>query len=633
LRRDENITTPNTSSTTTINGDLKAETIGNTGSGAIRICNASSFKLVVKGTTTINNYGDASIVLGAYGNFTADGSVFLNENSHGDWANGIIVAAQSNCTVTINANLYLSVNGTKSSYPISFGKWNHSGTTTDIGTTICNGAVSVSSTGFSYGKLTFEDFTQTTTQPCSLSLSSQSNLVMKNTSFTGALSIQTPEAIITNTQFKTFNFKSISTDGNTSYFDGVIFTGATKIENVGNGNILMGETSFNTFKQNLTLENYGTGTIKPSFTKPALFSSGSVSGLTINSNKSILFGENGGGISLVSGSLIITSSNSTPVTKFNMVEVSTALSEYLVLQTPIVIQTELKLITGILSCDNTSLLTLIDNAIITSASQNSYINGPIKKIGNDSFTFPVGKDGYYAPISIKSNSLMISTDAYQAEYFHTPPSADGFNGSPYSFNVSVHEYWMLERKSGVTNVSVNLGWESTRSGTLPSNLCKALMARWNGSSWVSEGNGGVTGDENDGSINSGKSYGCGLSEYVASWTDGYPLTFGIKRGRNSNRNYKTSGTSLTSESAIFEEAIQISFSISTQENELLVSNPSGIEGTLRLFNMVGQLVWVSENISNQTNISIPWNTFKSGIYFVSVVNHSEMIFSEKVVKP
>ncbi len=64
----------------------------------------------------------------------------------------------------------------------------------------------------------------------------------------------------------------------------------------------------------------------------------------------------------------------------------------------------LALTNGILTTKADSLLTMVDDAKYSGGSINSFINGPMKKIGNDDFIFPVGTStgagGIYAPIGI-----------------------------------------------------------------------------------------------------------------------------------------------------------------------------------------------------------------------------------------
>ncbi len=47
-----------------------------------------------------------------------------------------------------------------------------------------------------------------------------------------------------------------------------------------------------------------------------------------------------------------------------------------------------------------NLITIEDNATALGASNTSHVNGPVKKLGDEAFTFPVGKNGYYRMIAM-----------------------------------------------------------------------------------------------------------------------------------------------------------------------------------------------------------------------------------------
>ncbi len=58
------------------------------------------------------------------------------------------------------------------------------------------------------------------------------------------------------------------------------------------------------------------------------------------------------------------------------------------------ISSNIKFSSGYLISDATNLLIIKHGATISSASNNSFVKGPVKKIGNSAFTFPVGKQAY-----------------------------------------------------------------------------------------------------------------------------------------------------------------------------------------------------------------------------------------------
>lgn len=74
-----------------------------------------------------------------------------------------------------------------------------------------------------------------------------------------------------------------------------------------------------------------------------------------------------------------------------------------------------------------------DNATATAASSASYVDGKVRKTGDDSFIFPVGDDSYYAPIEISAPS--VNTDHFTAQYINTDPNG---SYSAYSREASLH---------------------------------------------------------------------------------------------------------------------------------------------------------------------------------------------------
>ena len=57
---------------------------------------------------------------------------------------------------------------------------------------------------------------------------------------------------------------------------------------------------------------------------------------------------------------------------------------------------------GRLVTTSTNILILGDNNTSPGSSVNSYVEGPLRKIGNDAYIFPTGKAGVYSPIAISA---------------------------------------------------------------------------------------------------------------------------------------------------------------------------------------------------------------------------------------
>ncbi|MBE7441929.1 MAG: T9SS type A sorting domain-containing protein [Flavobacteriales bacterium] len=119
------------------------------------------------------------------------------------------------------------------------------------------------------------------------------------------------------------------------------------------------------------------------------------------------------------------------------------------------------LIDGIIATSTTNLLTIEAGGTISGGSSNSYIDGPISKIGNTSFTFPTGNNGYYCPIGISPPSTI--TDEFRAEYKRTQPNNRN-NLAPTLSHVSSLDLWDLNRISGSSSLYITLYWNSSDHG-------------------------------------------------------------------------------------------------------------------------------------------------------------------------
>ena len=157
----------------------------------------------------------------------------------------------------------------------------------------------------------------------------------------------------------------------------------------------------------------------------------------------------------------------------------------------------------------TSLLILNNGATVTRDPNNSqgFVNGPMKKTGNQAFTFPLGKyeqnADWFAPLTITAPAN--PTDEFTTEYFHHNAGNDGYDTALYSpgfGSVQGKEYWNLARNTGTSNVNVTLSYDGARSG--PANLFNLMqVAGWNGSLWRSWSTGGFTGNIVSGTVISG----------------------------------------------------------------------------------------------------------------------------------
>ncbi len=141
-------------------------------------------------------------------------------------------------------------------------------------------------------------------------------------------------------------------------------------------------------------------------------------------------------------------------------------------------------------------------------SDNSHIDGPVHKVGNSDFVFPVGDDGYAAAMSIEFGGGGNSDDEFSCRYFHQSPNNVNTldPGAPYSTsvkdasieNVSNCEYWLLDQEVNTgTALSVHLSYHPVRSCGI-SSAPDLVVAHWTDKAsasnrWKDEGHGGESG--------------------------------------------------------------------------------------------------------------------------------------------
>jgi len=176
------------------------------------------------------------------------------------------------------------------------------------------------------------------------------------------------------------------------------------------------------------------------------------------------------------------------------------------LDQPLRVSRTLYLTEGTISTSETNLLTINNGANTTPATETSFVNGPLAKIGNSAFTFPVGKMGD-GPRTIGISSVTGSA-TFRAEFVRSNPGS-GIMGPGIS-QISACEYWDLSKTAGGSvSAKVTLSWSGfSPCGSSPAyvtNLSTLRVAHYlsSTSTWVNEGNSETTGNMNGGTITSG----------------------------------------------------------------------------------------------------------------------------------
>lgn len=326
-------------------------------------------------------------------------------------------------------------------------------------------------------------------------LNFQNNDSMTNTSFEGTLLLR-----------KIGGSDNIVNGGNT--FGSYVF-----IENNSSSLWRLANVTGDDFNGYVEFRENSTGQLEPAYNGNNTFA-GDVS--TNNSTGVITFAA-GNGFMIINGNVfqsMVGSTSRTPV--IGRLTVNTSGVFYLN-GTNLRVTTSLSFTSGIIQSSSGNELIFGDDAFWTGAKNTSHVDGPVIKIGNDAFTFPVGDGSFYAPIGMGAPSN--TSDAFSAEYINSPYSNTTTMGSGLD-HVSINEHWILDRVNGSSNVTVTLFWNKFRHGGVTS-LVDMRVARWSGSQWANHGNGNVTGNETAGSVTSS-----------AAITDFSPFTLGSSNTLN-----------------------------------------------------------------------------------------------------
>ena len=175
------------------------------------------------------------------------------------------------------------------------------------------------------------------------------------------------------------------------------------------------------------------------------FTNNAVSGnlLTATSGKVVL---NGSSTQTIGGSHSI---------YFNMLELNNS-GNGIIIDGETYVNDILTLTDGVIQTAAGKELIMQAGSSISGGSNDSHVDGPMKKTGNTDFTFPVGDAGYIEQIGIANFS---TTETFTAQYFRTAAP----NNTQYSGNltaVSDVEYWNISPASGSPQINLVLTWNS-----------------------------------------------------------------------------------------------------------------------------------------------------------------------------
>ncbi|MCB0795941.1 MAG: hypothetical protein KDB88_14495 [Flavobacteriales bacterium] len=149
---------------------------------------------------------------------------------------------------------------------------------------------------------------------------------------------------------------------------------------------------------------------------------------------------------------------------------------------------------GHIVSSSSHMLQLLDNATSTAGSPASHVVGPMRKVGNDAFVFPVGTANSWRRIGIGACNDQDTefTASFVDQGYSDTSTLDAGLAS-----VSTIEHWTLERAVTSDEVQVELYWENATASGL-SDCTGLAVAAWTGTAWVGSAGtttGGCTGND------------------------------------------------------------------------------------------------------------------------------------------
>lgn len=421
------------------------------------------FHISSNGQATFNG----PVVMQNFGTNTGN-AIFCNTSTTGSTFNNNITVES-----TIGQGIFFGNNG--------------GATTLNSGYTITLGT-----TGFALGRLRLRNFTQLGNTPQNITLTATALLDHIDSEWNGVVNFVAPRHFVRGTTFNNDSYLEKNGNGNDYGYGGNTFNAPATLHVTGGGHFCLSNTAGNDFNADVILRQSANGRLFPAYNAASTFA-GDIS-IDYISTQSVLFANAGNGRVIMDGNqaqvLNDIGTSQTPIIR--RLEMNKPLND-LTIQIPVIVSNELNLIQGNINTTHTNLLTMQDNAVVPTVSNASYIEGPLEKIGNDNFIFPVGKAGFYREISI---SAPVNTNArFRAEYFLADPDPL-YNRSlkePTLDSISPCEYWILDRNTTTNSVVVGLSWNAATScgAGVPTEL---QVARWDGALWRDHGNGGVSGN-------------------------------------------------------------------------------------------------------------------------------------------
>ncbi|MEO8146154.1 MAG: T9SS type A sorting domain-containing protein [Bacteroidia bacterium] len=378
-----------------------------------------------------------------------------------------------------NGNVIVTSTGTGG---VSFGV--SSGGTSFLG---WGKTITIGSGGFTAGTLLLRDFVQSGLTAQSIRLTSAGVLNCINAYFNAPTLLNAPAVAVKNCTFND-SLVLVHTGGTRTNSDGGnIFHSTTTMIDSGAGILRLGVTDQDIFYGNAIFKGIG-AKIQIGYGDTVILKG------NMSETGDVAFA-NGYGVTILNGDSAQTLTSTDSLIRFKVLVIDKD-SNDVTLGHSARVDSVLQFKKGKIISSSSNLMVIYSGATVTGVSDTGFVSGPVKKIGNTLFVFPVGKDNIYRPLEMSAPSSV--TDGFSAEYYNEEQTQ---GDSIYSTNfdyLSQCDYWKLDQTSGSSAVSVKLYFKSPDCGIIDSSTLK--IARWAGSCWKSPGTGTYSGNRTTGNI-------------------------------------------------------------------------------------------------------------------------------------
>ncbi|MFN8153850.1 MAG: hypothetical protein U0Y08_06130 [Bacteroidia bacterium] len=429
------------------------------------------------GPTTLKNTGTSVFKIASTYNDTFNDDVII-ANAGASGAAAIQISGGANCY--FNGNMTISATTVSG---LTFGVLNGA-------TYLASGkTISIGSAGL-VGTLLLKNFTQYGNNAQTLSFSGVFNMV--NSTFNGNLTVMATNNLLSTSSFHgqcSFTKTGSSTDiaaGGNHFYENVTFTNNA----TNTAAMRMASTDGDIFEKDITC-NTTTGYIQLAYADTTDI----YGNISINNTKANFNSGTGYTRFVGSATQTLTGSANYSIGKFIIHKTAGNIT----LAKQVTVDSLINLTKGHIASSTTNLLVVKASCTLSGGTNESYIKGPLLRYGSTTFTYPLGSDEKFRPITVSGSN--VSTDALKLQF------VDSAVQNPTNCDTTVTlnscESWKVEYLANSKNRIFTITWDSLSCAT-PRNS-EIIISGWNGSTWKNLGKSTITGGYLQGTVTSNDS--------------------------------------------------------------------------------------------------------------------------------